>query len=428
MRVLLTNNGLDARAGSELYVRDVAIELMRRGHQPIAYSTKLGAVADELRGATVPVIQSLDSLCEIPDVIHGHHHYETLSAMMRFPETPAISYCHGWTPWQEAPLRFPRILRYVAVDELCRERLMVEGGIDPGKIELIFNFFDRSLFPPRTPLPAKPKLALAFSNTFSETSDLPILREACARCGIELHAAGLLTGNTQANPGQIMGKYDVVFAKARAAIEAMAVGTAVVLCNPGRLGPMISTQNFPSLRPLNFGVRTLSRPLTIDLLEEELQRYDAEDAAVVTQLVRTECELGPVVDRLLSIYKDVIAEARRNPLHSSPEGDRAAARYLEEFSPRYKGTALEEERDRWTRQCVFAEEDRDQWKQRYLASEQDRERWKQRCSDLEQDRDHWKQRCVVAEEKFIRHSQPHLDPEQDRNRWTHRWPEYRGKS
>jgi hypothetical protein len=412
MRVLLTNNALDARAGSELYVRDVAIELMRRGHRPIAYSTKLGTVADELRGATVPVIQSLEALCETPDVIHGHHHYETLSAMMRFPETPAISYCHGWTPWQETPLRFPRILRYVAVDELCRERLIIEGGIDPGRIELIFNFFDRTLFPLRSPLPVKPKRALAFSNTFSEHSDLPILREACARCGIEFHAAGLLTGNTQTNPGQILGQYDVVFAKARAAIEAMAVGTAVLLCNPGRMGPMVSTQNFRSLRPLNFGVRTLSRSLTVDLLEQELQRYDSADASAVTQLVRTECELGPVVDRLLRIYENVIAEANRKPLRPSPEGDQAVARYLEQFSSRYKGMALEEERDRWMRQCLAAEEDRDRWKQRCLASELDR--------------NDWEKRCMAVEGERIHASQTHFDPEQNRNRWAHRWPEYQG--
>ena len=49
MRVLLTNNTLAQRGGSELYVRDVAIELMRRGHQPVAYSTLLGEVAEEFR-------------------------------------------------------------------------------------------------------------------------------------------------------------------------------------------------------------------------------------------------------------------------------------------------------------------------------------------------------------------------------------------
>ncbi|PYT13342.1 MAG: hypothetical protein DMG59_20700, partial [Acidobacteria bacterium] len=196
MRVLLTNNTLANRAGTELYVRDVAIELLRRGHHPVAYSTHLGPVAEELRAATVPVIRSLDCLGEPPDIIHGHHHYDTLAAMTWFPVAPAVYFCHGWLPWEEAPLHFPRILRYVAVDELCRERLIAEGGIAADRIDLILNFFDESLFPRREPLPAWPRKALVFSNTFDENSDLPVLRKACERCGIELHAVGIAMGNS----------------------------------------------------------------------------------------------------------------------------------------------------------------------------------------------------------------------------------------
>jgi hypothetical protein len=55
MRVLFTNNTLAGRMGTELYVRDVAVALLKRGHQPIAYSTILGDVADELRAAGIPV-------------------------------------------------------------------------------------------------------------------------------------------------------------------------------------------------------------------------------------------------------------------------------------------------------------------------------------------------------------------------------------
>ena len=157
MRILLTNNSLAAHAGSELYIRDLAVELMRRGHHPVAYSTYLGAVAEELRAATIPVIDRLESLGEPPDIIHGQHHYETLSALLRFPATPALYYCHGWLPWEEATLQHPNIHYYVAVDELCRERLIAEGGIHPGRIEVILNFFDERLFPSRTPLPRKPK-------------------------------------------------------------------------------------------------------------------------------------------------------------------------------------------------------------------------------------------------------------------------------
>src|SRR5215470_13196513 len=98
LRVLITNTWLYARAGTELYVRDLATALLACGHSPIVYSPVLGAVATEIRAATVPVVDDLDAIGVAPDVIHGHHHLETLSALLRFPGVPAIFVCHGWLP------------------------------------------------------------------------------------------------------------------------------------------------------------------------------------------------------------------------------------------------------------------------------------------------------------------------------------------
>ena len=90
LRILITNNTLHERAGSELVVRDLALELVRKGHNPIAYSTVLGTVAEELQAATIPVVDDLTKIAEAPDIIHGHHHHETMTAALHFPETPAI--------------------------------------------------------------------------------------------------------------------------------------------------------------------------------------------------------------------------------------------------------------------------------------------------------------------------------------------------
>ena len=46
--VLLTNNALAGRGGSETYIRDVALALLERGHRPVAFSLQLGEVAAEL--------------------------------------------------------------------------------------------------------------------------------------------------------------------------------------------------------------------------------------------------------------------------------------------------------------------------------------------------------------------------------------------
>ena len=45
MRILLTNRSLDQRAGSELYLFELATRLLARGHAPVAFSPRLGKVA-----------------------------------------------------------------------------------------------------------------------------------------------------------------------------------------------------------------------------------------------------------------------------------------------------------------------------------------------------------------------------------------------
>lgn len=338
MKVLLTNNTLAGYAGTELYVRDVALELLRRGHQPMAYSTSLGAVAEELRAAGVPAVQALADLAETPDIIHAQHHYDTLTALTWFAQTPAVYFCHGAVPWEERPFRFPQILRYVAVDEACRERLIVEGGVPADDIEMILNFYDAARFAPRPPLPAKPSRALAFGNVFSEAGALPALREACRACGLSLDAAGLGVDRTAAEPGPLLRHYDVVFAKGRSAIEAMGVGAAVILCGDEKMGPLVTAANFYSLQRANFGFRTLTRPLTAQAVAAELRSYDAPDADAVALHVREHCELKPAVDRILGVYEQVLAAAASRPPPSPLARSQAVSSYLRQTAAHHKNS------------------------------------------------------------------------------------------
>ncbi|HSS47480.1 MAG TPA: glycosyltransferase, partial [Thermoanaerobaculia bacterium] len=262
MRVLLTNGALVNRAGSELYLVEVATRLLALGHSPIAYSPVLGPLATELRAVTIPVVDDLAAVAEPPDVIHGQHHLPAMSALLHFQGVPAVFVSHGWAPWEEAPPRFPRILRYVAVDYTTRERLVSESGILPERVEVVLNFVDLDRFQPRGPLPAAPRRALVFSNQASEANYLPVVREACSRLGIAPDVAGVAAGRPVAAPEALLPGYDVVFAKGRAALEAMAVGAAVVLCDQAGAGPMVTMKNFDRLRPLNFGIRTLRERVT----------------------------------------------------------------------------------------------------------------------------------------------------------------------
>jgi hypothetical protein len=336
LRILLTNRSLDERAGSELYLAELATRLLERGHSPVAYSPRLGRVATGLRAATIPVIDDLAALAEPPDLIHGQHHLAAMTAMLHFPRVPGLFVCHGWLPWEETPPRFPRFLRYVAVDFTTRERLVAEGGIPPERVAVLLNFVDLDRFRLRAPLPLQPRRALVFSNQASEGTFLPAVREACARSGIALEVAGVAAGSPVERPEALLPGFDLVFAKARAAMEAMAVGAAVVLCDQAGAGPLVTSADFDRLRPLNFGIRTLRHPVTADFLEGEIARYDAADAAEVSRRLRATAGIEEAVDRLLGLYTEVLAEHQERGTPSAAEAveeGQAAAAYLRWLSP-----------------------------------------------------------------------------------------------
>jgi len=332
LRVLITNNALAARRGSEMYVRDIAVDLVKRGHTAVAYSTMLGDVARELEQAGVEVVNDLNQLTRAPDIIHGHHHMETMTALLHFPHVPAINFCHSWGLWLETPIQFPRVLRYVAVDHACRERLVLRHQIPAAQIRVLLNFVDLDRFKVRaTPLPVRPRRALLFSNYANQETHLPAVREACRETNLSLDVIGSGENNASAKPEEILGEYDLVFAKARCALEALAAGAAVVLCDATGAGPLVTVGEFERLRPLNFGIRTLTQPLTAEALVGEINRYDAQDAAEVSSIVRRTAGLESIVDELVSLYREVIEEHRTSTNGDPDKEGRAAAAYLRQL-------------------------------------------------------------------------------------------------
>jgi Glycosyltransferase Family 4 len=344
LRILITNKSFTIRGGAELYVRDLAEALISRGHTPIVYTTDPGEVAKEIRALSVPVIDNLNLLSTPPDIIHGQDHVQTLTALLQFPGVPAVFFCHGWLAWEAAPPRFPRLLRYVAIDSLCRDRMLIEHGIPENRIQVLLNFVDLDRFKPRGRLPRFPQRALLFSN-YANDSSTSELHEACNRRGIVLDKIGLRFGNSMQRPEEILGNYDLVFAKGRSALEALSVGAAVVLCDPRvGLGPLVTMGEFERLRSLNFGFRELRRPLSVDLIGKEIDRYDADDAAKVTNTVRSTGGRDEAVDRIISLYQDVIAENQRIGEPDQVKEAQAAAAYLRWLAPALKDVYAVENR------------------------------------------------------------------------------------
>lgn len=333
LRVLLTNYTIATRSGSELYVWDLATGLRARGHDPLVYAPIHGRLAHELRAATIPVVADLRQVSAAPDLIHGHHNHELMTALLHFPRVPAVRVCHGWS--DEPVQQFPRILRYVAVDHTVSDRMVSEWGVRADRVRIMLNFVDTVRFLPRGPLPERPARALVFNNHAAQ--HLEIVRRACARLGITVDAAGASVGRVADEPERILGQYDLVFAKARCAIEAMAAGTAVVVCDQAGMGPLVTSTNMEDLRRLNFGVRTLREPVSVDALVREISRYDATDASLVSRRIRETASLDLALDRWIDLYNEVIDEHRATAPGDQDIELRVASEYLRSIRPNAAG-------------------------------------------------------------------------------------------
>jgi hypothetical protein len=332
MRVLIAGHWLDDIGGVQSYERDLASWLIAGGHSPVIFSAGLGAAARELNRRTIPATDDLHTITAPIDIIHGDSPLETMAALLHFSGTPALFVCHGWSGPRRTTPHFPRILRYVAVDDTCRDRLLLREGIAPGKVSVILNAVDLAAFQQREPLPAKPRRAVVFGNTAHDLTFLPMIREACRRAAIDIEVVSAMTGTAVSDPQSILGRYDLAFAKAKCAIEAMACGLAVVLCDATGLGGMVRTADLDRMRRLNFGIRLLQKPLSADAIVAELALYDPDDARAVSNRIRRTASSDELHESLFSLYQAVIEEHARAGDGNRDAENRAAAAFLQNLA------------------------------------------------------------------------------------------------
>jgi hypothetical protein len=322
LKILITALELDSYSGVPLYTRDVALELKRRGHVPEIYTLKMGAVAEELLRANILVTDNPSRISNAPDIIHGQHRVSTMIAIKQCRRAPAVFICHNHIFWGDAAPFHPRILQYFGMSLVCMQRLKTEG-VPEHKVHFLENFVNTDRFLPRDTLPEFPQRALVFSNFANEHTHLPAVREACRLAGLTLKVIGKQADHSL-TPETELGKYDIVFAKAKAAIEAMAVGSAVILCDFSGVGPMVTVQEFDRLRLMNFGFQALTDPLHPENVLAKIKEYNPREAALVRDLIRSTSSLEVSVTHLLSMYHTVIEESRHKGFNGVKHGKRAA--------------------------------------------------------------------------------------------------------
>ncbi|WP_235505758.1 glycosyltransferase family 4 protein [Variovorax sp. Root411] len=331
MHFLLAMCYLVHRTGAEMFTRDLALWLRRRGHAVTIFATAFGDMADELRFASIACVTELGNIATRPDVIIGNTHHETVRALLHFHDVPVLTICHDRSAEHGRPAQFTQVVCHVAVDENCAERLVHEFGIARERIELIQNGIDLSRFLRRGELPVRPRTALVFSNYASHDAQFEEVRAACVQRGLSLDVIGSGTGNHLPDPAEALGRYDIVFGKGRCATEALCTGNAVVVLDPSSgMGEMVTAATVAHARRWNFGRALLIRPITRENVGAELDRYDAADAGKAGEWMRAH---GSLDASLGALERCAQRMALQYPVIEVPASQRAneMARYMEDW-------------------------------------------------------------------------------------------------
>jgi hypothetical protein len=325
LRILITNLFVAKYSGSEAVVELLADALRRAGHAPMIFAPTLGPQAARMRARGHVVVDRLAHLPLRPDVMHLQHITPAVMAMAAFPDVPAVFSCHSATVEVEAPRPHTQIRQFVAVDDLCRARC-AERDIPEDRLSVILNAVDLTRFVARPPLPPKPKAALMLTKTWEQQG---LVRAACARAGLALDELGPATLEMSDQIEKVLPRYDIVFATARMALEAAAVGCAVVVADGRGFAGLLRSENLKAWRRLNFGAGLLNAPMTSAALDAAIAAYDAVDTAKVSACLRAEVSADDYAAAYLALYTQAIAEG----IPEDASQAAATAAWLEDLLP-----------------------------------------------------------------------------------------------
>lgn len=301
MRILIANIGLVGRSGTEVVTIETACGLMARGADIRIYAPEIGPSGEALRSTGITVASELEFDNWTPDIIQANQTTVLLPVIRRFPSVPVVTICHDANVWYNEPVELPQIKRYLAVDRACRERVLSRISALAHEVAILPNAVDLKRFERRGPLPPAPRRALVLSK---QSNHVPQITEACAQEGIELELLGSGVGIEVDDLPERLREFDLVFATARMALEAIAVGCAVVVCDARGLAGIVTKEVVQDWRTDNFGFRLLNKEVSVEALRQEIGRYDPSDAAAASDYIREHAGLDRYLDQLEGVHRD----------------------------------------------------------------------------------------------------------------------------
>jgi hypothetical protein len=283
MRVAVTIHSLEGLGGTETYVATLGDQLQRNGHQVWVYGRGRGPGSQLAEQMGLRVAGDVRDLPDDLELAIPQDAPSALDVAAAYPRLPQLFVSHtelfdvGLPPQLEGAL-----CAIVTLYERAHQRILAQSVEVP--VERLRQPVDISRFKPTSVLSERARSAIAFGNYLS-VARRELIEQACAAAGIELVFGGASGGELDLAPEQAINRHDIVFAKGKLAHEAMGCGRAVYVLDHNGAEGWVTAENYETLVKDNFGGRASVRPLTAELLAEDLRGYDPRMGTVNRDLI-----------------------------------------------------------------------------------------------------------------------------------------------
>lgn len=306
MKILITNNDLYYRAGSQLFTAELAFCLKARGHRVLVFTPIPGLISQEMQQKGIHVVDDLSKMKgERFDLIHAQHNTTAIMARSVFSDTPMIMMVHGVLPELEQPPSINiGISRFIAVSEEVGEHLQKQYQIPVSRISIVRNFVDLEKFYCQKPVSHILKKVLVISNHYTEDVR-KVVEGAAKKVGASVEHIGM-PDRSVPDTEVYINDSDLVISLGRVALQAMACERNVIVYDMHGADGMVDEKNFYELRKCNFSGRAKKMQYTEDDLVKELQKYDPVRGKKLRSIVAQENGVDQNIDALEKIYTAVV--------------------------------------------------------------------------------------------------------------------------
>jgi hypothetical protein len=312
MRILIALRQPSLGGGVRGHTETVARELQHTGHDVLIFSHDDLPWRDAMERTGLRTTGSLAALEGHFDVAIAHDQPSAFDLLAARGDIPLTFVWHGNIYDVDMAPQLDDAVRII-FQPYGPLPTRADATAAKARIVPVRQPIDVERFCPLGPIGERPRRAVAISNYMTDIRRT-VLTEACAQLGIEIEFFGFheQRGPTR-DPQLTMNGADIVFGKARVAMEAMACGRAVFVFDVFGTDGFVDEHNIEAL--LSRGMGGSSTPMTtsVDQIVEELGRYDQRMGMVNRDLARHHFPVSQHAATLVNAIEEMLGAEQNVP-------------------------------------------------------------------------------------------------------------------